>query len=240
LKLIVHLLALLASSTVMTSAQLLLNPGFETPPFPASWTNSGAVTTAGLNSTPTAARLSYNTISSLGQTLSTTATDFTADLSFQIPGNNEAQAFRVLLDAGADTAIDIRTATGGVLQLRENGIWKPLYRITDYATFNVPANTTVRLRVIGRNFGTPSAAYDLVWSDPGGTALSHAATGLTAFAATTAPFSKIMFTHDVLAGNSFTVDDVTVTGSAIIRSQELPRRHRTKSSASPASIRTSS
>ena len=189
------------SPSVATAAQLVLNPGFETLPFPASWTNNGAVTIAGLNGTTTAARLSYNSTSTLSQTLSATAANFTADLSFQIPGNNEAQAFRVLLDAGAGTAMDIRTATGGVLQLKENGVWKPLYRITDYATFNTPINSTVKLRVIGRNFGTPSASYDLVWSDPGGTTFTHAATGLTAFAstaATTAPLSKIVFNHDVL------------------------------------------
>ena len=65
--------------------------------------------------------------------------------------------------------------------------------------------------------GTPSAGYDLVWCDPGGTTFTHSATGLTAFAstaATTSPLSKIVFNHDVLAGNSFTVDDVTVTDRA--------------------------
>ncbi|MEY3895085.1 MAG: hypothetical protein RLZZ214_604, partial [Verrucomicrobiota bacterium] len=71
--------------------------------------------------------------------------------------------------------------------------------------------------VIGRDFGTPSASYDLAWSDAGGTTLTHAATGLTAFAsnaATTAPLSRIGFSHDVPAGNSFTVDDVTIQDGA--------------------------
>jgi hypothetical protein len=216
-KTIPQLSTLLATTSLATSAQLVLNPGFETLPFPTSWTNSGAVTFAGLNGTTTAARLSYNTTSSISQTLTATASNFTADLSFQIPGNNEAQAFRIQLDAGAGTAVDVRTTTGGVLQLKENGIWKTIYRISDYATFNISINSTVKLRVIGRNFGTPSATYDLAWSDPGGTTFSHAAVGLTTFAstaATTAPLSKIGFNRDFMLGNSFTIDDVTVTDSA--------------------------
>lgn len=216
-KTIPQLSILFATASLATGAQLVLNPGFETLPFPTSWSNSGAVTFAGLNASSTAARLSYNTTASISQTLTTTTSNFTADLSFQIPGNNEAQAFRVLLDAGAGTAVDVRTTTGGVLQLKENGVWKPLYRISDYATFNISINSTVKLRVIGRNFGTPTATYDLAWSDPGGTTFSHAAVGLTTFAsaaATTAPLSKIGFSRDILLGNSFTIDDVTVTDSA--------------------------
>ena len=174
----------LLSPNLAAGAQLVGNPGFETLPFPASWTNSAAVNVAGLNGTAAAARLSYNTTTSLSQTLTATAANFTAELSFQIPGNNEAQAFHVLLDAGNGTAIDIRTTTSGVLQLRNSGAWQSLYRITDYATFNFPINSTFKLRVIGRNFGMPSASYDLAWSDAGGTALNHAATGITAFAST--------------------------------------------------------
>ena len=216
-KTLLPFVALLVSPVVASGAQIVLNPGFETPPFATSWTNSGAITIAGLNGTTTAARLRYNYTDALSQTLTATASNFTADLSFQVAGVDTTQAFHVLLDAGAGTAVDIRTTTSGVIQIKENGVWKPLYRITDYATFNFPINSTFKLRVIGRNFGTPSASYDLAWSDVGGTTLTHAATGLTAFAstaATTAPLSKIGFSHDVYAGNSFTVDDVTVTDSA--------------------------
>ena len=113
-KAIPQLSILLATASLATSAQLVLNPGFETLPFATSWTNSAAVTFAGLNASSTAARLSYNTTASISQTLTATTSNFTADLSFQIPGNNEAQAFRVLLDTGAGTAVDVRTTTGGV------------------------------------------------------------------------------------------------------------------------------
>jgi hypothetical protein len=202
---------------IATGAQLVLNPGFETLPFPTSWTNNGAVTIAGLNGTTTAARLSFNTTASLSQTLTSSAANFTADLSFQIPGNNEAQAFHVLLDSGIGTAIDIRTTTGGLLQIQENGSWKTLYRISDGTPFAIPVNQTIKLRVIGRDFGTPNAGYDLAWSNGGGATLTHAATGLAAFAsnaATTGPLSLIRFSHDIVAGNSFTVDDVTILDSA--------------------------
>jgi hypothetical protein len=217
LKTLLPIFALLGSFTFAPGAQLVLNPGFETPPFPTSWVNNGATSTTGLNGTATAARLSYNTTSSLSQTLAASPADFTADVSFLIPGSNEAQAFRMLVETGSGTAIDIRTATGGVLQVRENNTWKPLYRISDASMFTVPVNQTVRLRVIGRHFGTASARYDLAWSEGGGTTLGNAATGLTAFAsnaATTATPGVIRFSHDILAGNSFTVDDVTVLDSA--------------------------
>jgi hypothetical protein len=213
MKPILPLLSLLYTSSVVMSAPLVLNPGFETPPFPAPWTNNGATSTAGLNGTPTAARLSYNTISSISQTLSVASANFTVDVSFQIPGSNEAQAFRIRLAAGGETAVDFRTATGGVLQLKDNGIWKNLYRINDFTTFRVPNNSTVKLRIIGRDFGTASATYDLAWSDAGGTTFSHAATGLTAFASSpisTGPLSGIAFHHDIITGNSFIIDDATV------------------------------
>jgi hypothetical protein len=216
LKSIFPLISLLVPSSVLTGAQLVLNPGFETLPFPTAWTSSGAISIAGLNGTATAARLPYNSTSSLSQPLTVSATNFTVDLSFQIPGNNEAQAFRALLDTGSGTAIDIRTATGGVLQIKENSAWKPLNKITDGTPFAVPVSQTIKLRVIGRNFGTPSASYDVAWSDGGGSTFTHAATGLTAFAsnaATTAPLSVIRFSHDIFAGNSFTVDDVTLLDS---------------------------
>ena len=217
MKTLVPVSALLASAALSASAQLVLNPGFETPPFPASWTNSGALEIAGLNGSATAARLPYNSTASLSQPLTAGTSNFTADLSFQIAGIDRDQAFRWQLDAGGSTAIDLRTTTGGLLQVNVAGTWNSLLRLSDGSTFGVPINSTVKLRVIGRNFATPAASYDVVWSDAGGTTLTHAVTNLTAFAstaATTAPLSKIGFSHDVYAGNSFTVDDVTVLDTA--------------------------
>jgi hypothetical protein len=208
---------LFAIAPTAIGAQLLLNPDFETMPFPTAWTHHAALASTGLNGSATAARLSYNTTSSISQTLTASTADFTADLSFQIPGNNEAQAFRCSLETGGGTAIEIRTTTGGILQIKENAAWKPLYRLTDGSTFGVPINQTVKLRVIGRGFGTPSATYDLAWSDAGGTTLTHAANALTAHtsgAATTAPLSLIRFSHDLAAGNSFIIDDITIQDSA--------------------------
>jgi hypothetical protein len=199
--------------------QLVLNPGFEVPPFASSWTNNGAITYAGLNTTSTAARLPFNTTATLEQTLVSSTANFTADSSFEIAGNNTEQAFRWQLAAGGSTAIDLRTTAGGVLQALINGTWNSLYRISDSSTFGIGANSTVRIRVIGRGFGSPNASYDIVWSDPGSATLSHAATGLTTFASANppaAPLDAVRFTHDLLAGNSFTVDDVTVLDAAAL------------------------
>lgn len=71
-----HLCLLLATASLATGTQLVLNPGFETLPFPTSWKNSGAVTFAALNGSTTPARLSCNTTSSLSQTLTASATRF--------------------------------------------------------------------------------------------------------------------------------------------------------------------
>ena len=98
-------------------AQLVANPGFEILPFPTSWTAAGGtVSVAGLNGTATAARLPYNTSASLEQAVSGVPADFTADLSFQIAGTTEAQAFRWQLSDGTSTVIDLRTGASGALQ----------------------------------------------------------------------------------------------------------------------------
>lgn len=195
-------------------AQLVANPGFETPPFPSSWAHAnGTVSIAGLNGSTTAARLPYNSTASLAQTFFEDAADFTAEAYFQIAGNNTEQAFRWQLDAGGGTTIELRTTAGGVLQVNAGGTWTPLLRLSDGGTFAIPANQTVRMRVTGRDFGGEGPNYDIAWSDPGSAALAHAANNLTVFATGTQPTAGIgatRFTHDVLLGNSFTVDDVTV------------------------------
>ncbi|MCB1131446.1 MAG: hypothetical protein KDN05_09985, partial [Verrucomicrobiae bacterium] len=205
-------------------SQLVANPDFETLPFPTSWTaSSGTIAYAGLNGSTTAARLPYNTTAVLSQPLGASAADFTADASFQIAGTNTEQAFRWQIDAGGSPAVDLRTTNGGVLQVNANGTWTPLLRLSDGAAFGVPANQTIQVRVIGRGFGEEGASFDIAWSDPGTTALSHAATDLTAFASGTEPAAgvdTIRFIHDVQAGNSFTVDDVMIFDFAA--SQPVP------------------
>ena len=197
---------------------LLLNPDFEVLPFPASWTaTNGAISIAGLHATATAARLPYNTSAGISQSLASAAPDFTADASFQIADTNAIQAFRWQLLAADVPAVDLRTASGGVLEVLSNGTWTPCLRLSDSVPFAIPANSTVKLRVIGRSFGTPAASFDLVWSDPGGSTFTHAATGLTAFTSSSAPataLDSVRFTHDLVVGNSFTVDAVQVLAAA--------------------------
>jgi hypothetical protein len=132
--------------------QLVANPDFETAPFPASWTAAnGTISFAGLNGSPTAARLPYNSTASLSQSLPASPAGFTAEACFQIAGSDREQAFRWQLDAGGSAAIALRTTTGGVLQVNDGGSWLPMLRISDGTPFAVPANQTVRLCVIGRD-----------------------------------------------------------------------------------------
>ena len=174
--------AWLSSVPTACAAQRLANPDFEAAPFPAGWTGgSGLVSTAGFNGSATAARLPYNTWAFLGQTIGPPGTNFTADVSLQVAGTNEAQAFRMVLDTAGGPAVEVRTGRGGALQVNAGGAWLGVERTSDGAAFAVPPNRTVRLRVIGRRFGAGDAAWDLAWSDPGSTVLVHAATGLVAF-----------------------------------------------------------
>jgi hypothetical protein len=211
----------LALTGPLSAAPLLVNTGFETSPFPASWTSSGgAAPAAGLNGTASAARLPFNTTASLSQSTTATASDFTLDLSLQVPGNNEAQSFRMTLLAGGEEAIDLRLGTGGILQVGWQGLYHPLTKISDESGFALAINRTLKLRVIGRNFGTANAEYDLVWTESytgaSAPAFTHAATGLKAFtsAALGSPLSGIRFGRNVTAANSFLVDDVSVEDSA--------------------------
>lgn len=201
----------------LPAAELLTNSGFETAPFPTGWTSSGATSVAGLNGTATAARLPFNTAASLSQVTAGSASDFTFDVCFQTPGINEAQSFRMTLLAGGSDVIDVRAATNGTLQLARGDLYFPLTSIADESTSDTPVNQTVKLRIIGRNFGTANAQYDLLWTAPytGSVvpAFTRAANGLTAFvgnAATQSPLNGVRFQRNVTAANSFIVDQLSL------------------------------
>lgn len=205
--------ATVLTASIASAAQLIINPGFETAPFPSGWTNSGATNVAGLNGSATAARLPFNTGATLSQPVPGGVANFTAEVSFQIAGSNEAQAFRFSLESGGSDAIEIRTAPGGALQLKTAHGYLPLLRKSTGVPFNVPSNQTVKLRLVGRNLGSPAAEYDVAWSDPGSSALSHSATEIKVFAspeAKTSLVTSVRFVRNIPSGNSFTVDDVTV------------------------------
>lgn len=206
---------------LLPAAELLVNPGFESAPFPSGWSASGGtLAVAGLNGTATAVRLPYNTAAALSQTCAAAA-DFTFDVCFQTPGTNEAQSFRMTLLAGGQDAVELRAATNGVLEVAAADTYLPLTAIVDGATSNVPVNQTVKLRVVGRDFGTPSARYDLLWTDPytGSSvpSFTRAALGLTAFpgpAATGSPVHGVRFQRNITAANSFIVDDLSLRDEA--------------------------
>ncbi len=199
-------------------SQMIVNGGFETLPFPSGWTSASAVSTAGLNGSAAAARLPFNTLATLNQSAATAVPDFTFDVSFSIAGNTTTQAFTLVLSSDAGPAVAVRTAVGGILQVQAEGTWVPVARLADSSTFAATINQTVRLRVIGRNFGAASARFDLAWSDPGQQTLTHAATGLTAFvmpaAAVSGGVRTVRFDRAAAADNSFTVDDVSLLNAA--------------------------
>ena len=74
-------------------------------------------------------KLPYGSSASLEQALSGVPADFTADLSFQIVGNTETQAFRWQFGDGISTVIDLRTTLGGALQANQSGQWVTLQRL---------------------------------------------------------------------------------------------------------------
>jgi hypothetical protein len=220
-----RLLVVIPLLGTLPAAELLQNPGFETAPFPTSWTSSGgAVSTTGLNGTAIAARLPFNTTAALSQVAASGAADFTFDVCFQAAGINEAQSFRMTLLAGGQDAIDLRAATNGVLEVGiGNTSQVPLTAIADGSTSNVPISQTVKLRIIGRGFGTANAKYDLLWTAPytGSSvpAFTRAALGLSSFAgpsATTAPVNGVRFQRNIIAANSFLVDGLSLQDDDVV------------------------
>ena len=196
----------------------LVNPGFQSAPFTLGWTNSGVTQEAGLNGSSVAARLPYGTSATLSQSVTGTS-DFTFDVHLMVAGNTTAQSFRVLLDTPSGNAIELQGALGNAIQLNTGGgTFTSLTTITTGTSYTFPANSVIRFRIIGRNFGTPTAAYDIAWSDHGTTILTHAAANLTAFAnktaATASGITRIRFDRPNMAAHSYWVDDVSITGTA--------------------------
>jgi hypothetical protein len=211
---------LLAGTGASWAAQWLLNPGFEQAPFPTNWNGgSGLTNVAGLNASATAARLPYNTLATLNQSLAASPSNFTFDVSFLVAGTNEAQAFHVELHTTAGKALDVRSGSAGRLQTLNGSDWLDVTALSGGATFNVPANQTVRLRVIGRHWGSTNASYDLAWSDSGGGTLTHAAVGVGAFAALAnahaGGVTHVRFDRTATAHNSFVVDDTALEDAAV-------------------------
>ncbi|MFO1529986.1 MAG: hypothetical protein U1F77_09720 [Kiritimatiellia bacterium] len=112
-----------------------------------------------------------------------------------------------------------RLATGGILQVEVNGVWTSLLRSSSDTTFATPINQVLRLRIIGRGFGTATPSYDVAWSEPGQSSLSHAATGpdrgfAGAHERRSGRVQTIRFDRAALLYNSFVVDDVTLDDAA--------------------------
>ena len=200
-------------------SQLVSNPGFEDEPFAVGWTASGGVlAVGGFSGTAAAVRLPWNSLATLAQAIEPSPSDFTAEVLFQIAGSNEPQAFRWQLESDGVVAVDLRTTAGGWLQLRSGSEWLPLISLSQNSSFGVAVNQTVRLRVVGRDFGTADASYDLEWSNPGQTLLVNALTDITSFASDDVPaggLDRIAFVRNRTGDNSFVIDDATVVDAAV-------------------------
>lgn len=196
------------------ASNLIVNSDFEATPFDSDWNASGVISESGLNGSTTAARLSFDTTATLSQSF-TAQPDFTFDTYVQVAGANTDPSFRILLDGTGGTAIEITGRTGNVIQLNHQGVFADVTRISDGANFPIAGNSPIRIRIIGYNFGTVAASYDLAWSEPGSTTLSHSATSLTSFssqsaAQTGAGISAVRFDRANTAAHSYWVDDVSL------------------------------
>ncbi len=195
---------------------LLVNSDFEESPFGTGWNlGGGTVAVAGFNGSATAARLPYNTSAILNQSIDTPlTTNFTFHTLFQVAGTSTETGFRALLETPAGPAIEVRTVTGGFLQLVTEEGPVEIVSIASSSGFSVPANSTIHLQVTGRDFGSANAEYDVAWSDPGSTSLTHSITGLTNFYrtanATSAGIDTVRFDRSSPTSHSYLVDDVTL------------------------------
>ncbi|WP_193215095.1 hypothetical protein [Luteolibacter marinus] len=201
----------------LPAAAALTNGGFEATPFLSAWNATGVVATSGLNGSANAARLPYNTTAKLGQAFAATP-DFTFDAYLAVAGVTTDPSFHLVLDGNGGPAVDLQGALGNQLQLLHNGTVTPLQSIADGSPFGFGTNQVIRFRIIGRNFGTPAASYDLAWSEPGSTALVHAATGLTSFASAAAAttgsgITGVRFDRLGAAAHSYWVDDISLTAT---------------------------
>lgn len=211
---------LLPAVLIADAPAQLVNPSFETMPFLQGWIASGVTQETGLNGTTTSARLPYNTTASLSQTLPASAANFTFDVCFRSLGTNEDQSFRMTLASGTVDQIDIRLGKSGAIEIGDPQGYSPLGTFSSGTVTSIPANQTVKLRIIGRNFGTASADYDVLWTAPYTNntppAFTNAALGLRRFGDSPPPsITGVKFVRNIAAANSFLVDDLSFSGTAV-------------------------
>lgn len=204
----------------LANANLLDNGDFESIPFASGWDRSEATATEGLNGTATAVRLPWPSHATLGQAVAP-VTNFTFDVYLQAAGSSEPQSFRVLLDGTEGAAIELRGGPGNRLQINHDGGYFDVVPSGGGSAVRFPVDRTVRLRVVGRDFGTADAEWDLAWSDAGSSALVHSITGLGSFANPASGMGGgirgVRFDRNKgSAAHSYTIDEVTleaVTGA---------------------------
>jgi hypothetical protein len=206
--------SLATAAPAWSAGNLLDNGDFESAPFATGWQSSGITATAGLNGTATAARLPWSGMASLGQAVAPVA-DFTFDVYVQSAGSGEPQTFRVILDGASGAAIELRGGRDNRLQVNHDGGYFDVVPTDGGSPELFPVNSAVRLRVVGRDFGTPQAEWDLAWSEPGSSVLANALTGLRSFAdpasALGGGLRGVRFDRNISnAAHSYTIDEVSL------------------------------
>lgn len=209
---------LLALSHPPARAELITNGDFESSPALDGWVQEEVITAPGLNGPTTAARLSYQTLARLFQSVPE-QTDFTFEVDLMTLGNKEEQSLRAFLtDADENPVIGWRAGRQNRLQIGHGTGFIELLDAGTGAPFVIPPDQPVRFQVIGRDLGSPQARYDLRWSDPGDTALVHVARDLSFFideaAAQTAGIAGVLFDRHIPDDHSYVVDNVSLVAGA--------------------------
>ncbi len=207
-------------------ANLLVNGDFEASPFDTGWYNTVATaeTTSPISGSATA-RMGFNTTGDLEQNF-TPVSDFVVNFSFRQIGNTAGRTLNVLLNTDAtygnvSANVNLRiivassepASTRWALQTFDGANW---VNVVNPDVFKFDSLDPYRFEIRGHGWGGATPTYDVLWSDANSTSLTHSATGLTLYQSTPASTMKrVRFTRPFASGNSWLVDDVSVTATAV-------------------------
>ncbi|HOD82548.1 MAG TPA: PEP-CTERM sorting domain-containing protein [Phycisphaerae bacterium] len=224
--LVAGILVIAVGAVSPARANLLTNGDFEAAPYDTGWTRSnvniGTAETTSPISGSTSLRMSWNNQGYTGnvdQSLASVLSDFDYSFTFRQLGNTAGRSMNTLLLAGG-AGVNARVlvqGTAGVdddtLQVYDGSGWQNVSAVGAFSGISQDYRISIR----GRDWGTPAASYDLLWSDAGSTLLTHQATGLTHFQSsgpTTSKLETVRFAKPESTGNTWMVDNVVLTAPA--------------------------
>jgi hypothetical protein len=202
---------------------LLVNGYFDLAPFPTGWTNTVATGDIGnVLSGMRSAKFSQGLTGDLDQALPTPLGDFEISFTTQHAFATVGRTMNLALRTGALDGVNLRVLVqpvGGIdddtLQAFDGTNWVTISPAGAFAS----AAVNYRIKVVGRNWGTASARYDVLWSAPGSDVLAYSATNLAVFASAaplTTRLDTIRFTRPtgVANGDTWWVDAVYLRNTA--------------------------